>query len=194
MSGQGTQPGAERETREERRARELAAEKQVLAALERRFPGGAIEGSREICHKIWIDVSREALLDVLWYLRDDPDLLFKRFVDLTCVDYLKFPGHEGPRFGLLYNLYSLTRDAYARLKVWLDEDDLRVPTASEVYPAANWAEREVYDLYGVQFDGHPDLRRILMPDDYTGHPLRKDYPLRGRGERDSFPVLTRERS
>jgi NADH-quinone oxidoreductase subunit C len=172
----------------------LADERAVLRALQARLSGGAILGSRESSGKVWIDVDRGAILDALRFLRDDPALGFRRFVDVTCCDFLKFPGHAGPRFGLVYVVYSQQRDAYVRLKVWLEEGDERSPSAASVFPGASWGEREVFDLFGIRFDGHPDLRRILMPDDYAGHPLRKDYPLRGRGERDSFPVLTREES
>ncbi|GIW73045.1 MAG: NADH-quinone oxidoreductase subunit C [Planctomycetota bacterium] len=172
----------------------LEAEHQVLARLERRFPQDVVLGSRVVTRKLWIDIAREALLEVLRFLRDDPELRFEMLIELTCADFLKYPGHQGPRFALLYILYSFRCDAYVRLKVWLEEDDPRAPSATAVFAGAEWPEREVYDLYGIVFEGHPDLRRLLMPDDFTGHPLRKDYPLRGRGERDSFPVLTREES
>ncbi len=172
----------------------IEVERSIFERLRARFGEQAVPSCRESAGKVWIDIDRAALLDVLEWLRDEPSLAFKRFVDVTCCDFLKFPGHRGARFGMLYLVYSLTLDTYARLKVWLEEDDEWVPSVSALYPAANWAEREVYDLFGIRFEGHPDLRRILMPEDYTGHPLRKDYPLRGRGERDAFPVLRREES
>ena len=77
------------------------------------------------------------------------------------------------------------------VKTWVDEEQPVVPTCSDLWPAAGWAEREVYDMFGIEFEGHPNLIRLLMPFDYSGHPLRKDYPLRGRGERDNFPVIRR---
>ena len=103
-----------------------------------------------------------------------------------------------PRFEISYLLLNPgdagSGPARFRLKVRVPGTDPRLPTLSSVWPSANWAERETFDLYGILFDGHPDLRRILMPEEFTAFPLRKDYPLRGRGERHNFPRLTREES
>ena len=126
----------------------------------------------------------------LQYLRDE--LSFDMMVDLTAADYLKLEGHP-ERYAVIYNLANTERESRLRVRAYVDEADPRVPTASDVWPAANWAEREVYDMYGLEFDGHPNLIRILLPHEYSGHPLRKDYPLRGRGERDNFPVIRRGR-
>jgi NADH-quinone oxidoreductase subunit C len=123
----------------------------------------------------WIDVPKEALRSVVTLLRDDPDLDYKMLSDLFGVDY---PARE-KRFDVLYNLYSLSRNRRVFLRVRVGEHE-PVPTICEIFPNANWAEREVYDLFGVPFEGHPDLRRILMPDDWDGYPLRKDYPLIGK--------------
>jgi len=101
--------------------------------------------------------------------------------DLTAADYLKFPGREdGPRFEVVYQLYSLPHNHRVRLKVRVDEDDAVVPTAVELWPIANWLEREVWDMFGVRFEGHPDLRRLLMYEEFVGHALRKDYPINRR--------------
>jgi NADH-quinone oxidoreductase subunit C len=98
--------------------------------------------------------------------------------DLTAVDYLRYPGREdGPRFEVVYHLYSLRHNHRLRVKVRLDEDDAVVPTATSLWPIANWLEREVWDMFGIRFDGHPDLRRLLMYEEFVGHPLRKDYPI-----------------
>jgi NADH-quinone oxidoreductase subunit C len=123
----------------------------------------------------WINIPKEALLPVVTLLRDDPSLDYQMLSDLFGVDY---PDRE-KRFDILYNLYSLSRNRRAFLRVRVAQDEA-VPTISAIFPNANWAEREVYDLFGVSFEGHPDLRRILMPDDWDGHPLRKDYPLIGK--------------
>ncbi len=88
---------------------------------------------------------------------------------------------------MVYNLCSIGTGARARVKAFVPEGDPEIDSASALWKAAPWAEREVYDLYGIRFRNHPDLKRILMPDDYEGHPLRKDYPLQGRGERQNFP-------
>lgn len=110
--------------------------------------------------------------------------------DVTAVDYLKLEGHP-ERFGVIWNLLSTREEARLRVKTYLPEEDPRIGTAADLWPAAEWGEREVYDMFGIEFTDHPDLRRILMPFDYSGYPLRKDYPLRGRGERDNFVVLKR---
>jgi NADH-quinone oxidoreductase subunit C len=126
-------------------------------------------------------VERAAITDVLRFCRDDAELGFDMLSDLTAVDYLKFPGREdGPRFDVVYHLYSLTHNHRVRLKVRVDEDDAVVPTAMAVWPIADWLEREVWDMFGIRFEGHPDLRRLLMYDEFVGHPLRKDYPINRR--------------
>jgi NADH-quinone oxidoreductase subunit C len=89
-------------------------------------------------------------------------------------------------------LFDHKKNYYLRVKTWVPEDDPVVNTASDVWKSAPWAEREVWDLFGIKFRGHADLRRLVMPYDYSGHPLRKDYPLRGRGERFNFPKITRK--
>ncbi|MBI4278609.1 MAG: NADH-quinone oxidoreductase subunit C [Armatimonadetes bacterium] len=118
-------------------------------------------------------VDRARIRDVLRHLRDDPTCRFDVLIDLTAVDLRP----SAPCFEVVYHLYSTAHNERARIKVRVPEDDTVVPSACEVWPAADWAEREVYDLFGITCTGHPDLRRILMPDDWEGHPLRKDYPL-----------------
>ena len=126
-------------------------------------------------------VERSALLDVLRFCRDDADLGFDILMDLTAVDYLKYPGREfGPRFEVVYHLYSLDHNHRLRLKVRVEEDDARAPSAVPLWSIANWLEREVWDMFGIRFDGHPDLRRLLMYEEFQGHPLRKDYPVNKR--------------
>lgn len=126
-----------------------------------------------------IVVSRDVLPDVARALRDDPALRFAFLADIVAVDY--FP--REPRYELVYLLASLGSAGFGdtpkrlRMKVRVPNDEAVVPTVSNVWSAANWAERETYDFYGVHFEGHPDMRRILMPDDWEGHPMRKDYPV-----------------
>lgn len=117
------------------------------------------------------------LLDVARYLRDTPEARFDFCSDVTASDWPV----RAQRFDLIYSLYSIPRRHRVRLKIQVGDGE-SAPTVSSVWPAANWLEREVFDLFGVRFDGHPDLRRILMPDDWQGHPQRKDYPLEGPGE------------
>ncbi len=120
-----------------------------------------------------VTLARDHLTDALPLLRDDPELRFDALSDLTAVDYRG----RTPRFEVVYNLNSLTRRHRLRVKVAVAEDDAEVPTATGVWRSANWAEREVFDLFGIRFTGHPDLRRILLYPEFVGHPLRKDYPL-----------------
>ncbi len=110
------------------------------------------------------------------FLRDDPDLQFDLPVDLTCIDLL---GRE-PRFEVVYHLYSTTRKHRLRLKAQVPEKDPVLDSVTEVWPGFTWSEREAFDMYGVRFAGHPDLRRILLYPEFVGHPLRKDYPKEGR--------------
>lgn len=118
-------------------------------------------------------VKKEVIVDVLKYLRDTTGFEYNFLADITATDE-----EIEPRFHIVYNLFSHVHKCRFRLKVKA-KDGEAVPTAVSVWSGANWAEREVYDMFGVKFDGHPDLRRILMDNRWVGHPLRKDYPLRG---------------
>jgi len=124
---------------------------------------------------IIVDAAR--LPDVARYLRDSPEARFEFLSDLTASDWPPRP----KRFDVIYNLYSVTLRHRLRIKIRAGEADA-VPSMTAVWPSANWLEREVFDMFGIRFDGHPNLRRILMPDDWQGHPERKDYPLEGPGE------------
>ncbi len=118
---------------------------------------------------------------------------FDMLVDVTAVDYLHYPDAKD-RFGVAYALLSTATGERLYVKTFLNEPDLRIPSAFPLWRGADWMEREVYDMFGIVFEGHPDLRRILMPEEFTAFPLRKDYPLRGRGERHNFPMITRAES
>jgi NADH-quinone oxidoreductase subunit C len=122
-------------------------------------------------------VGREELVDTLVRLRDQPDLSFGFLSSLTATDH---PGKD-PRFWVAYELRSIEHAHRMRVKVGLSADDPRLPSITALFPTANWHEREVWDLFGLVFDGHPDLDRILLPDDWEGHPLRKDEELGGVG-------------
>ena len=132
-----------------------------------------------------IVVPRNALRAVAERCREDKDLQFNLLSDATCVD--RFPLE--PRFEVHYHLVSIPRRDRLRLQVRLSSDDLVVDSLVPVWPGANWLEREIFDLFGIRFNGHPDLRRILMPDDWEGHPLRKDFPV--EGYRDIPSIATR---
>ena len=135
----------------------------------------------------------EQLIPALTTLRDRCGF---QLVELGGTDYLQYPRRAPgkPRFEVHYVL--LNQDTHERLvlKVGVDDPDPTIPSAVPLWLGADWMEREVFDMYGIRFDGHPDLRRILMPEEFAAYPLRKDYPLRGRGERHNFPRLTRNES
>jgi NADH-quinone oxidoreductase subunit C len=118
---------------------------------------------------------------------------FDMLIDVTAVDYLHYPDAKD-RFGVIYALLNTTSGERLYAKTFLNESDLKIPSAFPLWKGADWMEREVYDMFGIAFQGHPDLRRILMPEEFTAYPLRKDYPLRGRGERHNFPMITRAES
>ncbi len=126
---------------------------------------------------------------VLAALRDDPAFACEMLVDLSAADYLGYPHPREGRFGVVWHLHSFRTGFRARVQAFLPAGDPAVDSVADLWGNAEWLEREVYDLFGIRFAGNPDLRRILMPDGYTGHPLRKDYPVRGRGERDAFPEV-----
>jgi NADH-quinone oxidoreductase subunit C len=127
----------------------------------------------------WLVLRRGDLRDVMGELRNDPALDYKLFLSIDAVDRLQLP-NSAPRFELVYFLRSLTRKDLLRIKVRVDEADPEVPSIVPIFQGANWWERFVWDFYGIRFTGHPDLRRILLYEEFKGHPLRKDYPLRER--------------
>jgi NADH-quinone oxidoreductase subunit C len=125
--------------------------------------------------EVTLVVSREQIVDICRWLKDDPDFRYDLLMDMAGMDYL---GRE-PRFEVVYHLYSIPHNRRLRLKVRVAESDLIVPSVTSVWSTANWHEREAFDMLGIRFADHPDLRRIYMPDDYPGHPLRKDFPTLG---------------
>jgi NADH-quinone oxidoreductase subunit C len=127
----------------------------------------------------WLVVKREAIRDVVSELKLDPELDFKLFLSMDGVDRLQLPTAT-PRFEVVYLLRSLSHREVARLKVRVPEEVLEVPSITPIFQGAGWWERFVWDFYGIRFAGHPDLRRILLYEEFKGHPLRKDYPLRER--------------
>ena len=136
-------------------------------------------------------VPRAKIGAVLAYLRRERG--FDMLVEMTAVDYLEY-ADAIDRFGVIYMLLNLASGERVILKTFLNPPDLSLPSAYPLWRSADWLEREIYDMFGIEFEGHPDPRRILMPDEFTAFPLRKDYPVKGRGERHNFPVLTRAES
>jgi len=134
-----------------------------------------VEGAKFDRDEMTIYVDRPSIRDACVLLRDDPGCPFNFLSDVTCVDW--YP--QEPRFEIVYHLLSIPKKERVRLKVRLNSGSPAVESVTPLWPAANFFEREVYDLFGVRFNGHPYLRRLLMPEDWEGHPLRKDYPVEG---------------
>jgi NADH-quinone oxidoreductase subunit C len=152
----------------------------ILARLTERFGTGVLASHAEHGDHTLL-VARAALPEVLRFCRDDPTLRFDMLMDLTAVDYLTYPGREdAPRFEVVYHLYSVPHNHRVRIKAGVEEDDAVVPTAVPLWPIADWLEREVWDMFGLRFAEHPDLRRLLLYEQFEGHPLRKDYPVSKR--------------
>lgn len=154
----------------------------ITEILKKNFPQ-AITDSHQQFGDETVFVDRQSLVCVLQFLRDDPDCSFNLFLDLCGVDYM---GQE-PRFEVVYHLYSLSKKARLRVRVKLPESDLKITSVTSLWEAANWFEREAYDMYGIHFEGHPNLKRILMWNEFEGYPLRKDYPIQ---RRQPIPVPT----
>ena len=148
----------------------------LLARVATLVPGATPFGGEAARGQAVIVLERSALPAALETLRDHPETRFEMLSDLTAVDYLG----RTPRFEVVYQLYSLERNHRLRVKAAVPEEDPVVPSVSSVWKAALWAEREAWDMFGIRFAGHPDLRRILMYPEFEGHPLRKDYPLMRR--------------
>lgn len=146
----------------------------VLEKLKSRFTDAILEVS-EFRDELTVVVPKDRIVEICRYLKEDPQLLFELLADVCGIDMYT----PSKRFGVIYNLYSLKNRNRIRLKVFIEEDDLKVPTMTGVFGTANWHERETYDMFGIVFEGHPDLRRIYMPDDFEYFPLRKDFPLMG---------------
>ena len=146
----------------------------VINELKEKFPEKIVE-SYNLFGDDNIIITKDSVLDIVAFLKANP-YDFAMLLDLTCVDFLG----EEPRFEMVYHLYSLSNNLRVRLKTRLGESDLSIDSLASLWGNANWLEREVFDMFGVRFNGHPDLRRLFMQQDFEGHPLRKDYPLRKR--------------
>ncbi len=144
----------------------------LLKDLRERFPNGVVSGQSFLGQPIYT-ITLDVAPDVMLYLRDSDQWAFNYLVDLTCLDYI---GDE-KRFCMVYHLYSHRSGGLIRVKARAAVDQM-VPSVSSIWHTADWLEREVYDMFGVEFSGHPDLRRILLPDDWLGYPLRKDYDIK----------------
>lgn len=138
-----------------------------------------------------VRVPPDRLFEVMQFLHDDGRCRFEQMCDLTCVDYLNYP-QARDRYGVTYSLLSISKGHRLWVKCLVNDPSPEVPSVTPIWKGADWLEREVYDLFGVRFVGHPDLRRIVTWEGFEAHPLRKDYPLHGRGERENFDVVARD--
>jgi NADH-quinone oxidoreductase subunit C len=171
-----------------------------LPRIKERFAGHGLRAT-EYRGQTTLVAPPELVHELLAFLRDDGSLGYDFLSDLYGVDYLDYPAETPGRFCVGYNLVSTPNNTRIFVKTYVDpsgptdgtnEDAaLEVDSVTDLWPAAEWMEREVFDLFGIRFRNHPDLRRILLWEQYPGHPLRKDYPLRGRGEREHFKVVDR---
>lgn len=152
----------------------MAENNRAVIQLKEKFPAAVVD-LKEFRGQVIITVRKQDILAVCQFLRDS--LRYNLLTDVTAVDYL---GAE-QRFMMVYNMYSIPNKDRLIVKAPVSEEDCVIDTVSGLWETANWLEREVYDMFGIKFANHPDLRRILMTDDWVGHPLRKDYPLQGPG-------------
>ncbi len=151
--------------------------KKVLEDLKKKFPKKIKEISFQFDDDI-ITINKNSLHDIAIFLKNGP-FAFNMLLDLTCVDYKG----QKERFQMVYHFFSVKHNLRLRVKASLIQEDLSIDSLTDLWKNANWLEREVYDMFGVQFNGHPDMRRIFMYDGFEGYPLRKDYPLRKRQPR-----------
>ncbi len=164
---------------------------ETLRTLYARFGDGVFTTSL-FRDNLRLYVRTSHLIEILEILKHDCG--FELLSELGGVDYLGYPGRTRERFEVHYILLNLETSERIVVKVGVNDPAPVLPSVMGLWLGANWMEREVFDLYGITFEGHPDLRRILMPDEFVAHPLRKDYPLRGRGERHNFPQISRGES
>jgi len=146
----------------------------IIDKLKARFGEQTIDVS-EFRSELTIVVPKDRIVEICRFLKEDPDLNFDLLADVCGIDM----NTPVKRFGVIYNLYSLTTKYRLRLKIFTEEEEPKVPTVTSVWGTANWHERETFDMFGIVFEGHPDLRRVYMPEDFEYHPLRKDFPLMG---------------
>jgi NADH-quinone oxidoreductase subunit C len=161
---------------------------ETLTALTNRFLAARVS---EFRGQTRVVVASESVYELLAYLKNERQFDF--LADISCVDYLNYRDATD-RFGLIYLVVSTETNERLTVRTFLNEPDLVVKSVVPLWEGANWMEREVWDMFGITFDGHPDHRRILMPEEFTALPLRKDYPLQGRGERHNFPTIQRSKA
>lgn len=146
----------------------------IAETIKTRYPS-EVKEITEFRGQVSIIVKKERIKEMMAFLHDSPALCFDYLTDLCGSDYF---GRKGPRFEVVYNLLSMKHRHAIRIKAEVSEEDCAIDSMTDIWKGANWHERECYDMFGITFTGHPDLRRILLPEDWEGHPLRKDYQLK----------------
>lgn len=148
--------------------------KEIAELIKERFVSEVLD-IKDFRDQVSVIVKKGRIKEIMKYLHSTPELYFDFLSDLCGVDYL---GIKEPRFEVVYHLYSIKHRHMIRIKAEVPADECSIDSVTDIWAGADWHERECFDMYGIVFNGHPDLRRILMPDDWKGHPLRKDYPLK----------------
>lgn len=161
--------------------------KKLIDIVKKKFPDEVLDSHSRLGNDTVV-VRRDNLAAIMEFLRDDPSCTLSMLRDMTAVDYM----HRVPRFEVVYVLYSIQLRHQLLVRVPLQGDDVRLPSVHNVWGAAGWLEREVYDMYGMIFDNHPDLRRVLMYDEFEGHPLRKDYHIQASQPRTELLMQERD--
>jgi NADH-quinone oxidoreductase subunit C len=159
------------------------APKDIAEKIKEKFTEQVVDVA-EFRDQASIIVKKDQIIPILRYLHDDPLLSLDHLQDLTAVDYLK---KKDIRFEVVYNLYSIRYHRHIRIRAQVPENDPKINSVVPIWEGANWHERECFDMFGIIFQGHPDLRRILLPEDWEGYPLRKDYPLKGPEFENDWP-------
>jgi NADH/F420H2 dehydrogenase subunit C len=156
----------------------------IVQNIQTRFPSHFVY-DRETFGELTVGIRREGIVEVCRFLKEDPHLQFDHLTDICSVDY---PEDE-ERFEVIYHFYSVPKRHRIRIKARVPEDDCAIDSITGLWQGANFLEREVYDMMGIRFNHHPDLRRILLTDDFDGFPLRKDFPTEGKGWRNTFEFI-----
>jgi len=158
----------------------MEAENITITKLKEKFSKSILEIIPSDNDNLTIIVDKAEIISILDFLKNEPELDYDMLMDLTAVDYLKYPIKKIERFEVVYQLYSLGKKHKVRIKVPVGMKDLCIETATSLWKSANWSEREVFDMFGIKFNNHPNLKRILTHHEFIGHPLRKDYPIKKR--------------
>ncbi|MFC1553965.1 NADH-quinone oxidoreductase subunit C [candidate division KSB1 bacterium] len=164
-------------------------EKKYIDDIAGKFPDSFIK-TEEFKGDLSIIIKKDDIFEIMKYLKESKDTVFDFLVDITAVDYLKIGGDE--RYAIVYHLLSMSYYRRLRVKALVPEEDLNIPSMMPLWQTANWQEREIEEMFGIKFTGHPNPRKLLLPDDYQGFPLRKDYPVAGEGYRSDFTNLKEE--